>query len=822
MPKCHRFNMEAGVGFSVGPILPKRRASVPGSVHDEMEKAGLVDPVYYETNHLKCEWIENKCWAYERTVSLDPESRSRRIRLVCEGLNFEARIYWNGRLLGVHKNVHTPAEFDLTGMAEAENTLTILLEEIPRADGQMGRSSTNRYQCERFAYGWDFCTALIGVGIWKRVGLYVYDSCLLGDPAVLTDFEDGLGRIRIEGDGYPVDKALELDVCVKDGESVLYQGRQAFTGGFAQTVTVQEPKLWYPNGYGAQPLYTVELALYDGGVLQDSRSYRVGIRRLEFVQNEDSAPDALPYTVQINGKKIWLKAAVLLPIDQRLGHISDGDYDRYTAMLQNANVNMIRLWGGGVSEKSRLFDRCDERGILVWQDFTQSNGGLDGVPSQEPEFLDELEKSAVYILKQNRSHTCQTVYIAGNELRRDYSVNRRPVTADNPNVQMLHRLVQQYDPTRVFHPSSPSGPNFDILFDEETRRLKRNHNVHGVWSYLGKAGHYEYYNKTDYLYQGEFGVNGASDEETLRRIFSEETLAHYRCPDVHWQLRNSSWWDSFPRDAEVFGEENLATPEAFVAASQLVQAEGLRYTIERNRARAFQCSGNCIWQFNEPFPNPNCTNLVDFFGLPKMAYSWVQKAFAVTTPLLRYERLFYRPGETADFVLAVSHFGPCAPASVTVRLRTPQKVLAVREYEVALKENHCTPVDEWHLPVEESFGPLFFLEVSVAVNGASAAKNLYSFGTDERAPYAPFFEGGSDLRLSCEYRAGAKRIRMANEGKEPCYFVSALPAARQAGVLTENNFVTVFPGEEETVIVACKPDEPVSIKDFTRKIHQTI
>lgn len=330
------------------------------------------------------------------------------------------------------------------------------------------------------------------------------------------------------------------------------------------------------------------------------------------------------------------------------------------------------------------------------------------------------------------------------------------------------------------------------------------------------------YNKTDYLYQGEFGVNGASDEETLRRIFSEETLAHYRCPDVHWQLRNSSWWDSFPRDAEVFGEENLATPEAFVAASQLVQAEGLRYTIERNRARAFQCSGNCIWQFNEPFPNPNCTNLVDFFGLPKMAYSWVQKAFAVTTPLLRYERLFYRPGETADFVLAVSHFGPCAPASVTVRLRTPQKVLAVREYEVALKENHCTPVDEWHLPVEESFGPLFFLEVSVAVNGASAAKNLYSFGTDERAPYAPFFEGGSDLRLSCEYRAGAKRIRMANEGKEPCYFVSALPAARQAGVLTENNFVTVFPGEEETVIVACKPDEPVSIKDFTRKIHQTI
>lgn len=821
MPMSHRFNFEAGVNFQVGSVIPKQKACVPGSVHDEMEKAGLIDPVFYETNNLKCEWIENKCWAYERHVRLDPETRGRKLLLVCEGLNFEARVYWNGALLGVHRNVHTPARFDLTGLAGEDNTLTILLENIPRADGQMGRSSTNLYQCERFAYGWDFCTALVGVGIWKRVGIYAYDTCLLDDVAVLTDYRDGTGTIRVHGEHYPENQELTRSICVRDGAEVLYRDTRAFSGSFSEEITIDRPKLWWPNGYGPHPLYTVELALFSHGVLQDEKTYRVGIRSLEFTQNEDSAPDALPYTVVINGQRIWLKAAVLLPLDQRLGHITNDDYVRTVAMLKQANIDMIRLWGGGVRENDILFDLCDENGILVWQDFTQSNAGIDGVPSEEPDFLEELKNSTICILKQNRNHTCQTVYIGGNELRRDYSTNRRPVQMENPNIQMLSKLTSEYDPTRIFHPSSPSGPNFDILFDEETRLQKRNHNVHGVWAYLGKEAHYGYYNKTDYLYQGEFGVNGASDETSLRRIFSEKTLSHFGSPDANWNLRNISWWHSYPRDVDLFSAENLDTPEAYVAASQLVQAEGIRYTIERNRARAFQCSGCCIWQFNEPFPNPNCTNLVDFFGVPKMAYSWVRKAYGQTTPILRYDRVYYRAGETAVLDLGVSHFGTPVHAQITVKLRTAHRVLEVRRYEQILQPNHCNPVDTLQYPVTEAFGPLFFVEVTVAA-GEETVKNLYSFGTSEKAPFAPFFRGGADLNVSSVYQDGKRWITLRNVGTEPCYFVSAMPADQGALVLTDNNFVTVFPGEKETICVACPEDMPVRLKDFTRKLNQMV
>lgn len=818
LPSNHRFNAESGINFRVSHLIDEVPAKVPGSVHMDLFKAGVIEDPYYEFNSLKCEWVENKCWLYKKTVFISEADINRKLLLVFEGVNYESRFYLNGKLIATHKNMFTPVKIDISGLAIAGgNILEVMCENAPVDETQMGYTSKCKEQTARFFYSWDFCTRLVGIGLWQNVGLYVYDECLFDTFKITSDYDGTKGSISIAGEikGSVAEGSVRITTRFSDAE-IDCRTAVIKDGGFEADILVDSPNLWWPNGYGQQNLYCIELELLSGNELQDRKTFNIGIRSLGYVKNTGSPDDALPYTVVVNGRKIWLRGMNFLPIDHMCGAVEDEKYIYYARLLKNQNVNLLRVWGGAYFEKPLFYELCDKYGFLVWQEFTQSNSAMDGIPSQIPEFIEEFKKSTVFGLETLRNYTCLTIWDGGNELK---DVDRNPIGMDNPNISMLADLVEKYDSLRIFHPSCPSGPNFNSRIDDESIKKKRNHNVHGQWAYMGKEYHYTYYNKCNHLFQGEFGVNGCSDEDSIRKFIAPENLEGYKNNNASWLFHGNGWWNSYPRECDIFGEQNVDTLEKFVSASQLVQAEGLRYIIESNIRRAFECSGNIIWQFSEPSPNINCSNLVDYYGLPKMAFYTVKNTYRTIVASLKYSKIHYSKGENLDFEVYLNNFGQDESITTIVEIyNLTGDILFSEAVTKNVRANIPSKVFDVNTAVDDDFKDMFFVRLTVERDQREIYTNDYAFGTDSVTPYAPLFNTAPPLLdVSRTQKGGLTEFTIRNIGETMALYVS-LKTADNNHAFFSDNFKTILPGEELDVAMDSQdPDTKVIIKDFSRR-----
>ncbi|MCG8513636.1 MAG: hypothetical protein MI740_05810, partial [Halanaerobiales bacterium] len=293
LPYTYRFNSESGLDFKVPHFTEWINAEVPGSVHNDLIKAGMVEDPYYELNALKCEWVENKWWLYRKTFTLSNKYEGKIHKLVFKGVDYKSRFFLNGFKLGKHENMFTSAEFDITDVINYvdENVLEVICEGVPEDYPQMGYTSRSRHQKSRFGYSWDFCTRLVNVGIWQDVGIHVYDYYIMDDIHIMTDVVKGKGLIKVSGsvDKFKNSKALIEFKLLKDNHIVMEEiSNIALIGNnsiFSAKFIVENPALWYPNRMGKQELYTLEMKLYANNLLQDEKVYDVGIRRLEYVKN---------------------------------------------------------------------------------------------------------------------------------------------------------------------------------------------------------------------------------------------------------------------------------------------------------------------------------------------------------------------------------------------------------------------------------------------------------------------------------------------------------------------------------------------------------
>lgn len=673
-------------GVLLPGLTPWIPAQVPGCVYQDLHRAGILPDPYYGENSLACEWVANRWWVYRSTFTAEPEDLEDTLLLRFEGIDYQAQIYLNGTKIGGHEGMYHPFTAVVNPWVKAgeENVLVCVLEHAPFADPQPGYTSKTRYLKARFNYKWDFAARLVSLGLYGPVTLTRHgcasisharlhpvktaDGWLLETETELEVRRDGAGRMALtirDPDGRIL-RTVEAGISLK-------KGMQTWKAG----ISVENPQLWWPNGYGGQPLYPVEITVSDEYGLSDQWSGKAGFRTLEY-RHADGRKDALPYNVVINGKRIYLKGTNMVPLDCMTGSVTPEEMRRKLTAVRDANVNFLRIWGGGHLESEEYFALCDELGLMVLQEFPMSSSGCDDVPSRNPEFLKLLYTAAVYTMKQKRNHVSLTFWDGGNELTDARYLGRpdhegHPATFEDPTLAMLRGLAESLTPEVQMLPSSASGPN--ALLNADTPG--QNHDVHGPWGYMGVEGHYDLYNRSDSIVHGEFGCGGMSNYESICR-FTPEADRHVATSEENriW-AHHSGGWDTYAfREQLMFGDLREMPLEDYVKVSQFIQAEALRYALEANRRRQWRNVGEMTWQFNEPWPNMQCSNVLDYYGGKKLAYYALRDAYAPVLASLSYEKLFWKPGEPFRAHLHILNDRADAPYEIRWEISAGEQLLA--------------------------------------------------------------------------------------------------------------------------------------------------
>lgn len=807
-------------------------ARVPGGVHYDLWKAGMIENPCFGKNSLLCEWVENRWWMY-RTVFpgqlQGTDLRRQRVKLVFKGLDYEARVYLNDVYCGMHRGMYDAFCVDVTELLKEENRLVVVFADAPREMGQIGHTFCTSTQKSRFNYKWDFSTRLVNIGFWQDVVLRMEEAPRIEEIHLDTDYAENTGTIffagKLAGVTEPWKEDITLQLAVdgpfdrrssdvklirEDDSPVQKEETRSFCFRLAKNeiseqIPVQNPQLWQPNGNGRPLLYRVCARLLRAGQTVWEKEFHTGIRSLLLCQNEGAPADALPYTFVVNGKPTWIRGVNMTPLDHLYGNVSRQQYENLIAAMVNEGVNLVRVWGGGLIEKEVFYDLCDENGILIWQEFIQSSSGIDNRPGEDAEFLELLKTAATAAVKEKRNHVSLAVYSGGNELM---EAPDRPCSSENKNLAMLKEIVDTCDGRRAFLPTSASGPREFI-----TREKGVSHDVHGNWRYEGNPGHYELYGGSDNLFHSEFGMDAVSCTKSLKKFLPEASLRPTPMSgDPNWQ-HHGEWWGTWFRDCEMFGEIGC-TPDRldkFVACSQYMQSEGLRFIVEADRKRAFANSGTIIWQINEPWPNASCTNLIDYYGETKSAYYQVKRAYEPCHVLLDYRTLTYVRSEKASFDVYAANSGEALYTCAKLLVRSldgtvlSQQTLtdAGGNARFLICENGSMKIGTVTLEVPDT--ELFFVTVRLGEKDAVISENTYLFSTERKTPFLALRQEPGNVMLE---KTAVKELENGRKYAEVTLYNAGKRAVLEAGVflkqdgwllLGAENYVTLFPKERRTL-----------------------
>ncbi|MFN2290543.1 MAG: glycoside hydrolase family 2 protein [Anaerolineae bacterium] len=715
-------------------------STVPGNVRADLARAGRLPDLTVGTQFEASRWVDDHCWWFVRDWALDLKP-NQRVHLVLRGVDYIGDLFLNGQWLGRHEGMFSSQVHDITELARQDNLLGVrilgssflpsgrstawekLLNRLEaRLGGMPGMFPDRRdtLKCQ-MSFGWDFAPPLRAMGIWDDVYARVSGSAWL--RGIVTRSEIGSTRASLLAE-------VEIDAAVEQPyrlEGLLEP--ETFAGGtlrIEQELHLQpgirrvrlrwdvpEPRLWWPWDHGHPDLYRLSLHLLDGeGQLVDRTSHLVGLRRIE----RDG------WTLQVNGRPIYARGANWVPADFLPGRITQDDYEALLRLAQKANMNLLRVWGGGLREKQAFYDLCDRMGILLWQELPFACAFLTRFP-RSLDYLALVEREVRAIVRDLREHPSLALWCGGNEFSQG---RNRPLAA------MLARAVEDEDPSRPFLPASPHGG--------DSHYWQVWHNYRPPSAYLAD----------DASFASEFGLQAPPDVQALRRFLPPDELWP---PGPSWLAHGAGlgklaryaqpFLEAEPPTSPVSGAEtergtsgaSLAGLEAFVQASQRAQAYGLQTAIEHYRRRkAKGCGGALVWQLNEPWPAVSWA-LLDVHRQPKDAFGAVQRAFQPLLASLEYPLRRYRAGDEIPLRIWLIQDGeralPDCTLTVTLWDEAGQPLQVYRQ-QVDVVPHSAQPVGQisWILPPGSSWHLTCQLD-----NGSEIlTSNDYRLGTHDDLP----------------------------------------------------------------------------------------
>jgi beta-mannosidase len=782
--------------------LPWLPAQVPGSVHLDLLRAGVIPNPFERMHERDVAWVDESDWVYETEFTVDGPPPSYAF-LLFHGLDTMAEITLNGQALGTTETMFIPHEFPVGGRLQTgTNTLRVTFRSVRRV-GQERMAAWNSggndtlpghwdnwderafVRKAQYQYGWDWGPVLRGCGIWQPVELITVPVARLGDgkhSVVFNPEGNATVTVTTEVERLPgqEDTPLTLTVRLQNAEALSLAvptgtGRVEVSG----SVILARPRRWQPSGYGEAALYDLTLTLSGAGGEADGRVSKIGLRTIELVREADADGKGEGFKFRVNGVDVYAKGANWIPDHSFPSLITSASLRERVTQARDAHFTMLRIWGGGFYESEEFYALCDEMGLLVWQDFPY---GCSYYPDTG-DYAQVARVEATAAVKRVRNHVSLALWCGNNENHTMFESNwtgTRPprLLGEHLYHEVLPAVVAAEDPQTPYWPGSPYG---GPVGDSNSADFGDCHN----WDVWHGRGDWVNYTENDSRFCSEFGFASSCGLGAWDTCLALEDR-HPHSPVVRWHDKTRKGYETY------LGLIDLHFPvaqtlEDLVYYSQCNQAEALKYGVEHYRRRKGRNWGTLFWQLNDCWPVQSWA-VIDSTGIPKAAYFACKKFYA---PVLLS---LVRDGESVEAHLVNDGLTPLAGEIKFTVVTLNGETLSEETAQTGIDANAASLAATFSLT--EALGretDVYAYARFTAADGTIAENFLLGCEPKELATAAPGLtltvtEGGTHLALTVTAQKFAPYVWIRRTDNGP------LPGLA-------DNFFHVQPGETKTLTI---------------------
>ena len=612
----------------------KIKAMVPGNIELDLMNAGIEQDPFYSDNIYKYSEYEYYQWVFIKNLFIPTDFTGDRIILQFNGIDTIADIYMNGNLVGHSENMLIAHSFDVTDHIKAgeENKIVVHISSIMNfarnkeytmaMRGTVHRNEICWLRKAPHSFGWDIAPRLLSAGLWRAVALASQPNTRILETYYATPEITPEGiyleyGYRFTTDADTLDN-FRIRISGSCGDSHFEDDRVAHFVSANHSMLIENPKLWWPKGYGEQPLYAIKMELIYNGDVVDSKEERIGLRSVRLERSFTRGNQEFKFF--INNVPIMIKGTNWVPLDAL--HSRDEErLDRVHDLIDDSGCNTIRCWGGNVYEDTRFFDKCDERGLLVWQDFAMGNTNYP----QTQDFAKVIEEEIGFQIRKTRNHPCLLIWSSDNEIdfkNTGFHLPHYDSRYNRVSHETLVRVVQAHDQYRYYLKSSPEIPEGFGTDDVPEQHM---------W---GQRAYFkdDFYKHCTAHFIGEAGYHGCPAVSSLKKFIPADKL---------WPYENKIWAIHSTEDIRITPEINernhlMANQvklmfgeipediEKFSLLSQISQAEAMKFFIERTKAMKWRRTGIIWWNMIDCWPQIS-DSVVDYYFEKKLAYHYIKR-----------------------------------------------------------------------------------------------------------------------------------------------------------------------------------------------------
>lgn len=804
-------------------------AKVPGTIHQDLLNHNRIPNPFYGMNEEAVQWVENEDWMYRTSFVVTEEQLNRDAAVLeLDGLDTYADVFLNGALILRSDNMFVGHKVPVKSvLRKGENRLLIrfrsaVKEALPQwetngfdypADNDHSSKRVSIYTRKApYSYGWDWGIRLATCGIWRPVRLVFSDVARIEDyyvrqASISASKADVDNRLEITNvTSQPVSALLKVAYHYSANDTKEVQKQIELRPGentVSLPVMIDNPYLWMPNGWGEPSLYKFTASVSVDGVEVASQERQVGLRSIRVVMEDDEHGKSFYF--EVNGHPMFAKGANFIPDDALLPNVTPERYKRIFEDVKAANMNMLRVWGGGIYEDDKFYDEADRNGILIWQDFLFA---CTTYP-HDPLFLKRVEAEAEYNIKRLRGHASLAMWCGNNEIYEGvrYWGWKNKYTAEafaemNRGYDVLFRqllpdMVKRFDSDRFYMHGSPYEANWGR---PESWKIADSHNW-GTW--YGRKP-FESFDSEIPRFMSEYGFQAFPEMKTIR-TFAEEKDFELESPVMNAHQK-ATIGNALIKQTMSLYYKVPAKFEDLVYVGLVLQGQGMRHGIEAHRRNRPYCMGSLFWQLNDSWPVVSWSS-IDYYGNWKAMQYQSQRAFA---PVLINA---IKEGDDLCVYLISDELQDRGDVRLTVELMdfdgkshgkwTHSGKLSANTSMLFLKKR----VDEF---LSKQDAATSFLRFTLkAKNGAALADEVFYFAypKDQKLPEAR-------IETSVKRRGEAIEMTLKADKLARDIFIE-VPVQ---GVRFSDNFFDLLPGQRKKITITSP--EGYSLKDFTFTLHQ--